>query len=111
MSLCFSEEELDIDDIDIDDHHHSQQQEKPKEQGILSRLSKQKMVNRFSNFKGKLKKMATKNEKSVVTNEKSMRRKTVPQSIRSRRNTGLTRPRKWELPKWLRANFKTTGKS
>ncbi|EFH56111.1 hypothetical protein ARALYDRAFT_903295 [Arabidopsis lyrata subsp. lyrata] len=50
------------------------------------------MVNRFSNFKGKLKKMATKNEKSVVTNEKSMRRKTVPQSIRSRRNTGLTRP-------------------
>ncbi|CAH8250876.1 unnamed protein product [Arabidopsis lyrata] len=51
MSLCFSEEELDIDDIDIDDHHHSQQQEKPKEQGILSRLSKQKMVNRFSNFK------------------------------------------------------------
>ncbi|CAL9228137.1 unnamed protein product [Arabidopsis halleri] len=61
------EEELDIDDID--DHHHSQQQEKPKEQGILSGLSKQKMANRFSNFKGKLKQMAAKNEKSVVTND------------------------------------------
>ncbi|CAH8274228.1 unnamed protein product [Arabidopsis lyrata] len=63
------EEELDIDDIDIDDHHHSQQQEKPKEQGILSGLSKQKMANRFSNFKGKLKQMAAKNEKSVVIND------------------------------------------
>jgi hypothetical protein len=64
------EEELDIDDIDIDDHHpNQQQQEKPKEQGILSGLSKQKMANRFSNFKGKLKQMAAKNEKSVVTND------------------------------------------
>ncbi|EOA18736.1 hypothetical protein CARUB_v10007318mg [Capsella rubella] len=63
------EEELDIDDIDIDDHHDQQQQEKPKEQGILSGLSKQKMANRFSNFKGKLKQMTAKNEKSVVTND------------------------------------------
>ncbi|KAG7544956.1 Lethal giant larvae (Lgl)-like C-terminal domain [Arabidopsis suecica] len=63
------EEELDIDDIDIDDHQYSQQQEKPKEQGLLSGLSKQKMANRFSNFKGKLKQMAAKNEKSVVTND------------------------------------------
>lgn len=59
------------DDIDIDDdhHNHQQQQEKPKEQGLLSGLSKQKMANRFSNFKGKLKQMTAKNEKSVVTND------------------------------------------
>ncbi|XP_010432265.1 PREDICTED: uncharacterized protein LOC104716576 isoform X2 [Camelina sativa] len=64
------EEELDIDDIDIDDNHdQQQQQEKPKEQGILAGLSKQKMANRFSNLKGKLKQMTAKNEKTVVTNE------------------------------------------
>lgn len=57
------------DDIDIEDHHQQQQQEQPKEQGILSGLSKQKLANTFSSFKGKLKQMKAKNEKSVVTNE------------------------------------------
>ncbi|KAL0891568.1 hypothetical protein Bca101_015551 [Brassica carinata] len=65
------EEELDIDDIDIeDDDHHHQQQEQPKEQGILSGISKQKLASKFTSFKGKLKQMTAKNnEKSVVTNE------------------------------------------
>ncbi|CAH8315024.1 unnamed protein product [Eruca vesicaria subsp. sativa] len=67
------EEELDIDDIDIedDDDHQQQQQEQPKEQGILSGISKKKLANKFTSFKGKLKQMTTaKNEKSVVvTNE------------------------------------------
>ncbi|CAH2076634.1 unnamed protein product [Thlaspi arvense] len=67
------EEELDIDDIDIeddDDHHQPQEQEQHKEQGILSGISKQKLANKFSSFKGKLKQMTAKNEKSVVaTNE------------------------------------------
>lgn len=66
------EEELDIDDIDIedddDDDHHKQEQ--PKEQGILSGISKQKLASKFTSFKGKLKQMTAKNnEKSVVTNE------------------------------------------
>uniref|UniRef100_A0A1J3IQU5 Syntaxin-binding protein 5 n=1 Tax=Noccaea caerulescens TaxID=107243 RepID=A0A1J3IQU5_NOCCA len=66
------EEELDIDDIDIEDHHqhHQKQQEQPKEQGILSGINKQKLANKFTIFKGKLKQMTAKNEKSVVaTNE------------------------------------------
>lgn len=62
------EEELDIDDIDIEDDDH--QQEQPKEQGILSGISKQKLASKFTSFKGKLKQMTAKNnEKSVVTNE------------------------------------------
>ncbi|XP_006412090.2 uncharacterized protein LOC18028275 isoform X2 [Eutrema salsugineum] len=66
------EDELGIDDIDIEDddhHHHHQQQEQPKEQGIMSGISKQKLANKFSSFKGKLKQMTAKSEKSVVSNE------------------------------------------
>ncbi|KAG5407727.1 hypothetical protein IGI04_013846 [Brassica rapa subsp. trilocularis] len=59
------EEELDIDDIDIEDDDHHQQQELPKEQGILSGISKQKLASKFTSFKGKLKQMTAKNEKSV----------------------------------------------
>lgn len=36
---------------------------------MLSGLSKQKLANKFSSFKGKLKQMTAKNEKSFVTNE------------------------------------------
>ncbi|KAF2530765.1 hypothetical protein F2Q70_00033523 [Brassica cretica] len=63
-----NEEELDIDDIDIEDDDH-QQHEQPKEQGILSGISKQKLASKFTSFKGKLKQMTAKNEKSVVTND------------------------------------------
>uniref|UniRef100_M4DMI7 Lethal giant larvae (Lgl)-like C-terminal domain-containing protein n=1 Tax=Brassica campestris TaxID=3711 RepID=M4DMI7_BRACM len=63
------EEELDIDDIDIEDDDHHQQQELPKEQGILSGISKQKLASKFTSFKGKLKQMTAKSEKSVVTND------------------------------------------
>lgn len=57
-----------VDDIDIEDDDH--QQEQPKEQGILSGISKQKLASKFTSFKGKLKQMTAKNnEKSVVTNE------------------------------------------
>ncbi|KAH0871699.1 hypothetical protein HID58_078721, partial [Brassica napus] len=61
------DEELDIDDIDIedDDDHHQQ----PKEQGILSGISKQKLASKFTSFKGKLKQMTAKNEKTVMSNE------------------------------------------
>ncbi|KAF8101523.1 hypothetical protein N665_0204s0020 [Sinapis alba] len=63
------EEELDIDDIDIEDDDHHYQQEQPKEQGILSGISKQKLASKFTSFRGKLKQMTAKNEKSVVTKE------------------------------------------
>ena len=56
-----------VDDIDIedDDDHHQQ----PKEQGILSGISKQKLASKFTSFKGKLKQMTAKNEKTVMSNE------------------------------------------
>ncbi|KAF2530767.1 hypothetical protein F2Q70_00033521 [Brassica cretica] len=61
------DEELDIDDIHIEDDDHHQQQ--PKEQGILSGISKQKLASKFTSFKGKLKQMTAKNEKTVMSNE------------------------------------------
>ncbi|XP_010446909.1 PREDICTED: uncharacterized protein LOC104729648 [Camelina sativa] len=84
------EEELDIDDIDIDDHHDQQQQEKPKEQGILSGLSKQKMANRFSSFKGKLKQMTAKNEKSVATNDEKHEEKSGATVDQIKKKYGFT---------------------
>ncbi|XP_010526846.1 PREDICTED: uncharacterized protein LOC104804294 [Tarenaya hassleriana] len=60
------ETELDIDDIDLEDHT-----EQHKEQGILSGLNKQKLANKFNSFKGKLKQMKGKNEKSASNEEKA----------------------------------------
>ncbi|KAK7252631.1 hypothetical protein RIF29_36717 [Crotalaria pallida] len=51
--------ELDIDDIDLDDHV-----EKPKEQSILGGLNKKKWAGKFQAMKGKLKEMKGNNQKT-----------------------------------------------
>lgn len=73
------EEELDIDDIDIEDDDDHQQQELPKEQGILSGISKQKLASKFTSFKGKLKQMTAKNEKSVEEKHEEKRGASIDQ--------------------------------